>query len=93
MYLYSLISGIEKNGKDQFSIVLSKKKFDDVQQKLDVRFDLEAFDVENVNRFSLRIPAEDGEKVFGGGAQFTHLDLRKGGVYPLWVREQVSQWY
>ena len=39
------------------------------------------------NRFWLRIEAEKGEHVTGGGEQYSALDLR-GRVYPIWTREQ-----
>ncbi|MBU1080992.1 MAG: alpha-glucosidase, partial [Spirochaetes bacterium] len=39
------------------------------------------------NRFWFRLPAEPGESVFGGGEQFSHLDLR-GRRFPLWTSEQ-----
>ena len=35
----------------------------------------------------LRLPAEDEEYIWGGGEQFTYLNLREGGTYPIWVRE------
>ena len=31
--------------------------------------------------------AEEEESIFGGGDQYTYLNLR-GRVYPIWVREQ-----
>ncbi|MBE7004979.1 MAG: alpha-glucosidase, partial [Ruminococcaceae bacterium] len=39
------------------------------------------------NRLWLRLSAEPGEHVTGGGEQFSALDLR-GRVYPIWTREQ-----
>lgn len=39
------------------------------------------------NRFKFRIPAVPGESVFGGGEQFSRLDL-KGSRLPLWSDEQ-----
>ncbi len=39
------------------------------------------------NRLLLRFMAEDGERVFGGGEQFTHLDLR-GRRVPMLSEEQ-----
>ena len=41
----------------------------------------------NFNRLWLRVPAERDEMVYGGGEQFTYLDLR-GRLYPVWTREQ-----
>ena len=42
---------------------------------------------ETVNRMYLRLPAEEGEHVMGGGEQFSCLDLR-GKLFPIWTREQ-----
>ena len=42
---------------------------------------------DRVNRLWLRLEAEAGEHVTGGGEQFSALDLR-GRVYPIWTREQ-----
>lgn len=41
----------------------------------------------NINRIWLDIVAEPEEKVFGGGEQYSFLNLR-GRNYPIWVREQ-----
>ena len=40
-----------------------------------------------INRLWLRLTAEPGEHVVGGGEQFSFLDLR-GKTYPIWTREQ-----
>ena len=40
-----------------------------------------------INRLWLRLTAEPGEHVTGGGEQFSALDLR-GKNYPMWTREQ-----
>ncbi len=47
-----------------------------------------ANDAAGINRFFLRLPAEEDESAWGGGEQFTYLDLRRGPDYPIWVREQ-----
>jgi sulfoquinovosidase len=39
------------------------------------------------NRFWLRLPATEDERVYGCGEQFSYLDLR-GKDFPLWTREQ-----
>ncbi len=39
-----------------------------------------------INRVWLSLPAEPGERVRGGGEQFSHLDLR-GRRFPLWTSE------
>ena len=49
-------------------------------------FDTETADA-RYNRLYLRLPAEPGEHVTGGGEQFSALDLR-GRRYPIWTREQ-----
>jgi alpha-glucosidase len=41
---------------------------------------------EAVNRFSLDIALDSDQPIFGGGEQFSHLDLR-GRVLPMWVSE------
>nr|KAG5706016.1 hypothetical protein BaRGS_028125 [Batillaria attramentaria] len=42
----------------------------------------------NFNRVWLRVPAAGpGEHVYGGGEQFSYLDLR-GRLFPVWTREQ-----
>jgi hypothetical protein len=40
-----------------------------------------------IYRIWVDLVAEEDEFVFGGGEQFTYLNLR-GRVYPIWVREQ-----
>ena len=40
-----------------------------------------------INRIWLDIVAEPDEAVYGGGEQYTYLNLR-GRTYPIWVREQ-----
>jgi alpha-glucosidase len=35
----------------------------------------------------MELVAEEAEYVYGGGEQFTYLNLR-GRSYPIWVREQ-----
>ncbi len=41
----------------------------------------------SINRLWLRLTAEPGEHIVGGGEQFSFLDLR-GKTYPIWTREQ-----
>ncbi|KAL8589434.1 hypothetical protein ACOMHN_021586 [Nucella lapillus] len=41
----------------------------------------------HVDRLWLRMVADPGERVYGGGEQFSHLDLR-GRSFPVWSREQ-----
>lgn len=40
-----------------------------------------------INRIWLRLCAEEGEHVTGGGEQFSALDMR-GRLFPIWTREQ-----
>jgi sulfoquinovosidase len=42
---------------------------------------------EYVLRIWVELVAEENEYVWGGGEQFTYLNLR-GRTYPIWVREQ-----
>ncbi|MBQ3702893.1 MAG: alpha-glucosidase [Oscillospiraceae bacterium] len=51
-----------------------------------LRLDGSCFDA-RVNRLWLRLNAEPGEHVTGGGEQFSALDLR-GRTFPIWTREQ-----
>lgn len=51
----------------------------------DARIALKALDP-SLNRLWLRIPAEAGEHVWGGGEQFSYFDLR-GRYFPLWSSE------
>jgi alpha-glucosidase len=39
------------------------------------------------NRFRIGLPANPEERIYGGGEQFSHLDLR-GRRFPLWTSEQ-----
>ena len=43
--------------------------------------------VQDYNRFWAHLVAEEDEHIFGGGDQYTYLNL-KGRNYPIWVREQ-----
>lgn len=43
--------------------------------------------VQDYNRFWAHLVAEEDEHIYGGGEQYTYLDL-KGRNYPIWVREQ-----
>ena len=43
--------------------------------------------VQEYNRFWAHLVAEEDEHIFGGGEQYTYLNL-KGRNYPIWVREQ-----
>ena len=47
----------------------------------------DAFTNDGVNRFFLNLPTTPEEAVWGGGEQYTWLDMR-GRDYPMWVREQ-----
>jgi len=44
-------------------------------------------EVERYNRVWAHLVGEAGEHIYGGGEQYTYLDL-KGRNYPIWVREQ-----
>ncbi len=68
-------------------VMIATKSPDD---KLELRIDYDAFANVGINRYIFRLPSSADERVWGGGEQFTYLNLRKGGRYPLWVREQVN---
>lgn len=51
----------------------------------DLRYD--AFANSGINRFFLNLPTTTDEYVWGGGEQYTYLNMR-GRDYPMWVREQ-----
>lgn len=51
----------------------------------DAVLELKALDP-TLNRLWLRVPADAGEHVWGGGEQFSHFDLR-GRHFPLWCSE------
>ena len=40
-----------------------------------------------LERFWVEIVGDEAEHIYGGGEQYTYLDL-KGRTYPIWVREQ-----
>ena len=42
----------------------------------------------NFNHWYLRIAATEDEYIWGGGAQYSFFNLREGGTYPIWAREQ-----
>ena len=39
------------------------------------------------DRLWFRLQSDADEKIYGGGEQFTYLNL-KGRDYPIWIREQ-----
>ena len=41
-----------------------------------------------LNRWFLRLVATEDEYVWGGGEQYSFFNLRNGGSYPIWTREQ-----
>lgn len=42
---------------------------------------------EEYNRINIKLNTSKSEKIFGGGEQYTHLNL-KGKKFPIWVQEQ-----
>ena len=44
------------------------------------------------DRMWIRLSAETHEHIFGGGEQFSYLNLR-GHIFPIWTREQGSNLY
>ena len=43
-----------------------------------------------INKFHYSIPAYDDEMIWGGGEQYSYLNLREGGTYPIWVRKKTK---
>ena len=44
-----------------------------------------------INKFHYNIPAFEDEMIWGGGEQYSYLNLREGGNYPIWVRNITLQ--
>ena len=44
-----------------------------------------------INKFHYNIPAFEDEMIWGGGEQYSYLNLREGGNYPIWVRNIILQ--
>ena len=38
-----------------------------------------------INKFVFNLPAFKDEMIWGGGEQYTYLNLREGQNYPIWV--------
>lgn len=43
--------------------------------------------VEGRDRLWFRLQSDKDEKIYGGGSQFTYLNM-KGHDFPMWTREQ-----
>lgn len=58
--------------------------------QLELRVDLEKSQIDQAkfNLWFIKLPAAQNEYIWGGGEQFTYLNLRQGGLYPMWTREQ-----
>ena len=67
----------------RYAIRISVRRTQD--GRLGVEFEAEG--AREANRFRISLPADPGERVYGGGEQFSHLDLR-GRRFPLWTSEQ-----
>ena len=44
-----------------------------------------------INKFFFNLPAFEDEMIWGGGEQFSYLNLREGENYPIWVSLKRSQ--
>ena len=61
--------------------------FTEEQGRLVLRFESRGGASDAANRCWFRLPAQPDERVYGGGEQFSHFDLR-GRRFPLWSSEQ-----
>ena len=43
-----------------------------------------------INKFHYNIPSYDDEMIWGGGEQYSYLNLRERGNYPIWVKEKIE---
>ena len=88
-YVVTMTSAIEGNEGLGLRFSLEKTLGPvDGSGRLYMKFNYSGFDYTNVNRFFMNLPAGSDEAIFGGGEQYTHLNLRKLQRYPIWVREQ-----
>ena len=69
-------------GKFGISCVLAEE-----DGRLVLRFKCDDTAADTSNRYWFRLPAQPDERVYGGGEQFSHFDLR-GRRFPLWSSEQ-----
>ncbi len=81
-----LILTLSYSGSDTVGIILSLRETSFLGD-LTLSPDFLAFSNEGINRFFLSLPTSDEERLWGGGEQYTYLNLR-GRDYPIWVREQ-----
>ena len=45
--------------------------------RLHMRFNYTGFNYTGVNRFFMSLPAREDEQIYGGGEQYTYLNLRR----------------
>jgi len=66
------------------SVVL---RFDNLNSEISIDF-VESNLISPFNRWLLRFISTEDEYIWGGGEQYSFFNLREGGNYPIWVREQ-----
>lgn len=79
---------IELSSSEEDGVKVALVLFENVEGQLEIRLDLEKSQIPEYNLWFLRLPASQNEYIWGGGEQFTYLNLRQGGTYPIWTREQ-----
>ena len=58
---------------------------ENVDTNLEIRFKYNDTNYFRINKFLLNLPAFKDEFIWGGGEQYTYLNLREGQNYPIWV--------
>ena len=61
--------------------------FETTDEKLELKLKYNVIDDFWINKLFFNLPATKDEMIWGGGEQYTYLNLREGMVYPIWVKE------
>ena len=96
-----LLISDDSNLPTSLKIVLRSSEFpDDVNVQIELKENEEEnlvasfsySDTSNyrINKFHYNIPAFEDEMIWGGGEQYSYLNLRDGGNYPIWVTNIIS---
>ena len=64
---------------------------DNMEDELVVSFSYTDTTNFRINKFFFNLPAFEDEMIWGGGEQFSYLNLREGEKYPIWVSLKGSQ--
>ena len=56
-------------------------------EKLELKWKYNVVEAFRFNKFFFHLPATKDEMIWGGGEQYTYLNLREGMVYPIWVQK------